>query len=416
MDLAVKIAGIEFKNPIIAASGYPTYHPKLMKKCVEAGVAGVTMKTTSVVEQNWMKQTLAPLFYDKWGGETGTISCQYGFIQPDTAAKYLKEMKPITKKEDVVLIASIEATASDLEGWGNLAKKCEDAGADMIENMLCCPIGFEVDTGVAAARLEENLTKITRAVKDAVSIPVITKIGFEHDHFIRKTAPAVEKGGADAIHAHGFTTATTVINVETAEPVESGTYCSWSRGMTRGTSLHAADAISKLVKIPVISSGGMYTWRDAVERIMVGALGIAVHTAIFHKGYKVIQPMIDGIKDFMERKSYSKIEDMLGIASPHMMNFGEFMGYLGRRLVDPEKKQYTAPKEDVIVRVNADDCNGCRICVECLWGAVTMKDEKAVIDLEECERCGRCWSLCPTDAIVAKIPKTGAGYEKGVFT
>ena len=99
-----------------------------------------------------------------------------------------------------------------------------------------------------------------------------------------------------------------------------------------------------------------------------------------------------------------------------MMNFGEFMGYLGRRLVDPEKKQYTAPKEDVIVRVNADDCNGCRICVECLWGAVTMKDEKAVIDLEECERCGRCWSLCPTDAIVAKIPKTGAGYEKGVFT
>ena len=132
MDLAVKIAGIEFKNPIIAASGYPTYHPKLMKKCVEAGVAGVTMKTTSVVEQNWMKQTLAPLFYDKWGGETGTISCQYGFIQPDTAAKYLKEMKPITKKEDVVLIASIEATASDLEGWGNLAKKCEDAGADMI--------------------------------------------------------------------------------------------------------------------------------------------------------------------------------------------------------------------------------------------------------------------------------------------
>ncbi len=416
MDLAVEISGVTFKNPVIAASGYPTYHPKLMKKCVEAGVGGVTMKTTSVVEQNWNKQTLAPLFYDKWGGETGTISCQYGFIQPDKAAEYLKEMKPITKKEDVVLIASIEAAASDLKGWGNLAKKCEDAGADMIENMLCCPIGFEEDTGVAAARLEGNLTNITRAVKEAVSIPVITKIGFEHDHFIRQTAPAIEKGGADAIHAHGFTTATTVINVETAEPVESGTYCSWSRGMTRGSSLHAAGAIYKLVQIPVISSGGIYTWRDAVERIMGGATATAIHTAIFHKGYKVIPPIIDGLKSFMERKSYDTIDDMLGIALPHMMNFGEFMGYLTRRLVDPSKGQYVAPKKDVVVRVNAEKCNGCEICVDCLWGAVSMVDGKAVINLEDCERCGRCWSLCPTDAIVAKIPKTGAGFENGVFT
>ncbi len=66
---------------------------------------------------------------------------------------------------------------------------------------------------------------------------------------------------------------------------------------------------------------------------------------------------------------------------------------------DLEKSQYQR-RRDMAVTVIADECVGCESCIPaCPVEAITMVEEKAIIDQAKCDACGTCIAECPTEAI-----------------
>ena len=268
-DLSVSIGDLKFKNPVFASSGDPTLTTKLTKKSIEAGVGAVVMKTCSLHEEEYIVTRASPGFLDKYGEPGSNVNLSPGIAlkTPEEEAQMIQEVKPFAQQEGCVVIASIGAPARAWDEWAKMAKMMEEAGADAIEIMMCCPVPMVPELGAEGAT-EENLREILKVVKKVVKIPVIMKTSESSEFFLRQFARGIEDGGADAWHVQGHYNMP-VINEETGElllPLGSG----WGRHQ-RGVGVNTTLITASLTKIPILSSGGIYNWRTAVERLMAGA-------------------------------------------------------------------------------------------------------------------------------------------------
>ena len=139
----------------------------------------------------------------------------------------------------------------------------------------------------------------------------------------------------------------------------------------------------------LMSSGGLWTATDCLERMMCGAKLVALHTALQYYGHKLISDLLDGISKYLDRKQL-QMENIVGVAVPSVVQPERYTAFIEDRLVTEEALK---------VFVDSEKCNGCGICLRCINGAFTMEDGLAVVNLDLCERCGICESMCPTSAI-----------------
>ena len=380
----VDLAGVKFKNPIIASAGTPTINVHGMEECIKAGAGGVCTKSISFQPFSWPLPRPANLFLDKFGDPGSIITLELGFWQPEQGEKFVKEIKPFAEKENTRVIANIAVEEFEPKKLKDLAKRLENAGADLIEAACPCPILIPVE--VADKWYQENLSRVIEILKQAVNIPVYPKLFA--DVLDEKNISRIEEAGADAIHItpppHGIT-----VDIETGKPVIPIYGLYYNRGW-RGIGSYWTYLISKMAKVPVISSGGIFTGRDAMERVMLGASLVGICTPIIYYGYQRITKIIEQIDHFMERKNHES-KDIIGIASPYVGDIEEF----GKLIV-----QRQVPKDALTINVNSEKCTGCGRCAVCNYGAIVMDDKLPQIDLNLCERCGVCESICPTNAII----------------
>jgi dihydropyrimidine dehydrogenase (NAD+) subunit PreA len=139
-----------------------------------------------------------------------------------------------------------------------------------------------------------------------------------------------------------------------------------------------------------MSSSGIWTWKDAVERMMCGATIVALESPVQYRGYKVFGEIIEGMADFMERKDYTRPSAMVGLALPHINNQEELVTEFMKSVV---------PIQSINTALNNDKCNGCGLCASCIYGAIVMEEGRPHINLETCERCGACVTICPKEAL-----------------
>ena len=380
----VDLAGVKFKNPIIASAGTPTINVHGMEECIKAGAGGVCTKSISFQPFSWPLPRPANLFLDKFGDPGSIITLELGFWQPEQGEKFVKEIKPFAEKENTRVIANIAVEEFEPKKLKDLAKRLENAGADLIEAACPCPILIPVE--VADKWYQENLSRVIEILKQAVNIPFYPKLFA--DVLDEKNIRRIEEAGADAIHItpppHGIT-----VDIETGKPVIPIYGLYYNRGW-RGIGSYWTYLISKMAKVPVISSGGIFTGRDAMERVMLGASLVGICTPIIYYGYQRITKIIEQIDHFMERKNHES-KDIIGIASPYVGDIEEF----GKLIV-----QRQVPKDALTINVNSEKCTGCGRCAVCNYGAIVMEDKLPQIDLNLCERCGVCESICLTNAII----------------
>jgi dihydropyrimidine dehydrogenase (NAD+) subunit PreA len=367
-----------------------------MGKCIEAGVGAVTTKSITNEALAWMVFRPRHYFMDKQGYPGSLHSVELAFRTPEQGAEDIYETKKVAKEEGVVVIGNITATGADREAWQSLAKLSQEAGADMIEILLACPHGGDL-TGVAEGKVgrflgmdPDTVVTIVKLVQEVIDIPLIVKVGAAtNEALLADVLLAVERAGADILHPVAmFQYGTGAIDVETAMPTNPYGGCSGT--MLRHIALTTLLLAAPIIKIPMLSDGGVSNWRDAVERVMGGSPLVGIHTAVQYRGYKAFTEVIEGIKSFMERKGYEKIEDMVGLALP---NIGTIITHAPK----PE------PKGVIISEVDEDKCTGCERCVDaCLDDAITMVENIAKIDPEICEGCGSCWGVCKPAAITLK--------------
>ncbi len=382
-DLTVEFSGITFKNPILASPGPPTNNLKRIKKCVESGIGGVVFKTavsdSLKIMRKWPRPRFRLLKWDvdvPWKIPSSFVlySIEQGYHGSIEA--YCKELKEIKRQVDVPVGGSIACVSN--EEWALAAKMVEDAGADFIELDISCPHEPEHEGKIS---FKDVISEVVKVVSDAVNIPVVPKLTFQVEDlvFIAKIA---EKAGAG-----GITIANRIagidINIKEARPIMHGSYAGMGGPWSIYYGLRWVSEVAPNVSVPISATGGIMSPEDVIKYLMVGATNVQICTSIIVGGYDIINKLVKGLEEYMEKNGYSFIQDLIGAALPN--------------IVPLDKIEREPP---VNAEVDPSKCIGCGFCVaRCLYEAISMSEGKASVDTDKCDGCGLCTDFCPVKAI-----------------
>ena len=271
-NLKVNIAGVEFKNPIITASGTFGFGREYERFYNIEELGGICTKGLTI------KPKLGnppPRIAESYGGMLNSVGLQ----NPGVDA-YLEKDDIYLSKKDIVVIANV--AGSTLEDYIAIAQKINTSKADMIELNISCPNVKE--GGMAFGVLPANVEKVTAAVKKACpDKPVITKLS-PNVACIADNAKAAEAGGADAISLIN-TLSGMAVNYKTRRPILFNNTGGMSGACVKPVALKMVWDCFNAVKIPIIGLGGITSYTDVLEFMICGASAVEIGTYNFTNPY-----------------------------------------------------------------------------------------------------------------------------------
>ncbi|MGN0761419.1 MAG: dihydroorotate dehydrogenase [Christensenellales bacterium] len=289
MNLKVNIAGVEFKNPIITASGTFGFGKEYSQFYPLSALGGICTKGLTL---NPKLGNPPPRIAETQSGIINSVGLQNPGID-----HYLAEDDVRLAKEDVVVIANVAGAC--LEDYIAMGEKINESKAQMVELNISCP---NVKAGgMAFGILPESVERVTRAVKDVCKKPVITKLS-PNVSCIADNARAAEAGGADGISLIN-TLSAMAINYKTRRPILYNNHGGLSGACVKPVALKMVWDCFNAVKIPIIGMGGVQSYTDVLEFMICGARVVQVGT------YNFTEPMgaYNIVKDLEE---YVKAQDM----------------------------------------------------------------------------------------------------------
>ena len=385
-DITVKFCKLELENPFLLSSAPPTCTGEMIMRAFEEGWAGAVTKT--------IKPDKTPVYdLDNRFGIMGFEDKQmilFENIEEVTkrpVGTWVKEIKEVKKKfPDKILIGSLMAEPKE-EDWETLSRTISEAGVDMLELNLGCPHGMpERGMGAFCGQRPELIDKLTRAAKRTSSVPVMVKLT-PNVTDIALMAQTAEKAGADATSAINTVLGLIGINIDTFEPIPTvdgkSTFGGMSGPGVKPIGQRCVAQIAQATNIPVSGIGGVTTWKDAVEYLLIGANNVQVCTAVMWRGYRIVADMIDGLTNYLSDKGFSSVKDIAGKTLPKLTAWGKL------------NKDY-----EVVATINKDLCIKCGLCyVACMDGgyqAIKFEQGKAAeVDDEKCDACALCTLVCP---------------------
>lgn len=292
----VNICGIEFKNPIITASGTFGFGKEYDKFYDIQNLGGICTKGLTL---NKKEGNPAPRIAETYGGMINAVGLQNPGID-----YYLSHDDIELAKKDVVVIANV--AGATIDDYIAIAKKISNSNAKMVELNISCP---NVKAGGMAFGVKpEMVEKVTRAVKDVCSKPVITKLSPNVSN-IADNARAAEAGGADAISLIN-TISAMAVNYKTRRPIIANNNGGMSGPCVKPVALKMVWDCYNAVKIPIIGLGGITSYTDVLEFMICGASAVEVGT------YNFTNPMgaYEIVKDldaYLERENLD-INEIVG--------------------------------------------------------------------------------------------------------
>ena len=266
-NLKVNIAGVEFKNPIITASGTFGFGKEYGEFYPLSALGGICTKGLTLKKR---EGNPPPRVAETYGGMLNSVGLQNPGIE-----HYLAEDDKRLAKEDVVVIANI--AGSTLEDYISIGERINDSHADMVELNISCPNVKQ--GGMAFGVLPKNVEEVTRAVKNVCKKPVITKLS-PNVSCIADNARAAEAGGADAVSLIN-TLSGMAVNYKTRRPILANNNGGMSGPCVKPVALKMVWECYNAVKIPIIGLGGITTYTDVLEFMICGARAVQVGTANF---------------------------------------------------------------------------------------------------------------------------------------
>lgn len=344
IQIPVTIGGVTFKNPFFVASGPTTKSVKQLVKIEETGWAAASIKLSIDPAPYINRKPRYSLFKDR-DALAFTAEKRLTF---EEGLKLIRDAKPLLN--DLKLMANITyAGDAGVDGWVNMAKKFEEAGADIIELNMCCPnMSYNVEmtsggnssakkqTGASMGQQAEIAAEIAKAVKEAISIPLFVKLTPEGGQ-IAKVAKALYEAGADAVGGTGNRLGMPPIDIDDPgkafyhlqKEISMGCHCGkWLKPLAQRDTYEIRKVCGQ--DAPIMAAGGITDWRDAVEMILCGGtlLGVCAETLI--SGYDICRPMIEGLDKYMQEHGYSDLSQMRGLVVPEVKTANDvtiFAGY-----------------------------------------------------------------------------------------
>lgn len=300
-DLSVNICGVDFKNPIIPASGVFGYGREYEELFPLSTLGGIATKGTTL---NRRTGNLAPRIAETPSGMLNSVGLQNPGID-----RFIEKELPYLMTKDLVVLANI--AGSTVEECVQVAEKLEDTNVHMIELNISCP---NVKQGGAAFGTSCDMAaEVTRQVRKATTKPLVVKLS-PNVTSITEIAKAVEAAGADAVSLIN-TLLGMRIDVNTGRPVLRNNVGGMSGPAVFPIAVRMVWQVSNAVNIPIIGMGGVSSGRDAIELMMAGASAVQVGAAIFTDPLAPVK-IIQEMKEFLDNKEISSVCDIIGAVKP----------------------------------------------------------------------------------------------------
>ena len=387
-DLSIDFCGIRFENPFIVAPSPSTHSGDQVRRAFDYGWGGVVWKTLGAIS----------------GVDHPKVSPCYAHGSPN---EHLRGFENIDLGNDVpleesfreirdtkrdypgpVLIVSIRGETSE-EKWKDLARRAEDTGADMLELMFSCPHDI-ADSREGEGEIGSLAKRITAWTREAVRLPIMVKMS-PNVTDIRVPARAAKEGGANALSAANTIRCLMGVDLKTLLPLPTvggrSAFGGYSGPAVKPIILRLVAELAKDPKLglPISAVGGVVSWVDAVEYLLLGARTVQVGTAGMFYGFRIIEDLLSGLENFMMEKGFSSVSEWVGLSLPHIT---------------------TQPSLDRSYRVKAKlDLNRCLRCLRCYvacrdgaYGAIDIgEDRTPLISEEKCQGCSLCSLVCPVE-------------------
>ena len=300
-DLSVKVAGVLFPNPVIAASGTYGFGEDYAPLYPLGKLGGISCKGTTINEK---AGNLPPRIAETTAGMLNSVGLQNPGVD-----LFIKKYLPELKKNGNVIIANL--AGATIDDYKAAAEKLDATDVDMIELNISCP---NVKQGGATwGTTCEGAASVTKAVRAATKKPVMVKLTPNVTN-ITEIAKAVEAEGADCVSLIN-TLLGMRIDINTRRPVLHNNVGGFSGPAVFPVAVRMVWQVANAVNIDVVGMGGITTWEDAVEMMMAGAKAIQMGTAIFTDPYSPLK-VIDGLEKYMEKTSIESLSEIVGTVQP----------------------------------------------------------------------------------------------------
>ncbi len=300
-DMKVNIAGVEFKNPVITASGCFGYGKEYDELYDISRLGGISLKGMTIEER---KGNPPPRIAETPSGMLNSVGLQNpGF---DT---FLKEDMPFLRTKDTVLIANVAGAC--IEDYCRIVESVSDIDIDMIELNISCPNVKE--GGVAFGVTCEGAANVVKNVKRYAKKPLIVKLS-PNVTDIASIAQAVEAEGADAVSLIN-TLLGMRIDINTGRPILKNNVGGLSGPAVFPVAVRMVWQVANRVKIPVIGMGGIEKAEDAVEMMMAGASAVQVGASMFYDPYSPLK-IVDGMEKWLNERGIASVNDIVSTVKP----------------------------------------------------------------------------------------------------
>lgn len=293
----VTIAGVEFKNPVMTASG--TFGSGMeYSEFVDLNCLGAVV-TKGVANVPW-EGNPTPRVMETYGGMLNAIGLQNPGIDV-----FIKRDIPFLKQYDTRIIVNV--CGRTVEDYIEVVEKLGDQPVDMLEINVSCPNVSH--GGIAFGQNPDCLYDITKQIKAKAKQPIIMKLS-PNVTDITEMAKAAEAAGSDAL---------SLINTITGMKIDIHKRTFALANKTGGLSgpaikpvaVRMVYQVAQAVKLPIIGMGGIANAEDAIEFMLAGATGVAVGAMNFVNPYTT-QEVVKGIEDYMERYKVENLSELIG--------------------------------------------------------------------------------------------------------
>ena len=388
--LKTELCGVPLENPFLLSSSVVGSTYDMCARAFDAGWAGVAFKTVCSFEIHEASPRFSAIT-----GDSGSI---VGFknieqLSDHSVAENMEIFRRLKQNYPTKFILASIMGQNEAE-WEELARLCEENCADAIELNFSCPNMADGGLGSDIGQVPELVERFTAAARRGTKLPILAKLTPN----VARMSPAAEaarRGGADGLAA--INTIKSIIGVNPHTYVSSPAVHGMSAvGGYSGNAVKpiALRFLAELGQNPALAGmhlsamGGVETWLDALEFILLGGDSIQVTTAVMQYGYRIIDDLKAGLKLYLAEKGFRGVAEARGLA----------LGSVSESTDVLERDSVVFPK------FHREKCIGCGRCaISCADGghqAIRLNEaRKPVLDGKKCVGCHLCVLVCPQQAI-----------------
>ncbi|WP_298787327.1 NAD-dependent dihydropyrimidine dehydrogenase subunit PreA [uncultured Marinococcus sp.] len=396
-DLTTNVAGIRSPNPFWLASAPPTNSGYQVQRAFEAGWGGAVWKTMGDPILNVSSRFSAVSF----GGNqvAGFNNIELISDRPlEVNLREIEETKRLYPEHAIIGSLMVEP---DRDKWHEIVKRVEAAGVDGLELNFGCPHGMaERGMGSASGQVPELVRQQTAWVKEVAQTPVIVKLT-PNITDITFTAKAAVEGGADAVSMINTINSLSGVDLDSWNTIPNvdgkGAHGGYCGPAVKPIALNMVGECARTpgIDVPISGMGGVSSWQEAAEFMLMGASNVQVCTAAMHHGFRIVEDMIDGLSNYMDEKGLVFLDQLIGQTVPKYSDWGD---------LDLTYRVAAKINNDVCI-----NCNKCYIaCEDTSHQCIDMLKDEDGNDIlrvreDDCVGCNLCSIVCPVDGAIDMV-------------